>query len=126
MEFNRSSFENLRKDIKEALRGVEEKYGLTFDLGTVNYTMVDFTLKLQGTKIDIGVDAKREKFNMYCRRYGFSDDQYQMEVVQNGKRFQLVGFNPTKPKNRCNLYCPEDGKIYTAPIDFVKFYGVMN
>lgn len=125
MEFTKGSFENLRKDIKEALKGVEEKYGLTFETGAINYTMLDFTLKLQATKTDIGVDAKEEKFKMYCRKYGFSDDQYKMQVIHNERSFELIGFNPTKPKNRCNLYCPADGKIYTATADFVKAFGMI-
>lgn len=123
MEFNKKNFDALRRDIEEALWPVSEKYGLKFKTGKINYSNLDCQIKLEATSEIEGVNVEQEKFNTHCRNYGFTPEQYRMNILYKGTRYQLVGFNPTKPKNRCNILNLDNGKAYVCTTGFVNAYG---
>lgn len=122
MDFNKQSFESLRRDIEEALWPVAEKYELKIKAGKITYSEMECQIKLEAVRQIEGVDNEKERFETLCRLYGFTPEQYKMNILYKGERYQLVGFNPTKPKNRCNILNLDSGKVYVCTTGFVNAY----
>ena len=46
MEFTKDNFNAFRADVNEALKAVAEKYQVKIESGSINYTDVNFTMKM--------------------------------------------------------------------------------
>lgn len=121
MEFTKKEFTSFRNDVEEALKSLEEKYGVTIDVGHISYSEFDFTAQLKVTKNDGKTDGRKLLFEQYCRLYGFEPEDYERELNLSGKVFKLVGFNPRSPKNCCSIYCEADNGTYKCSAEAVKF-----
>ena len=64
---DKSLLQQLRVDFKEAIKSVEEKYGMELKLGKISYSDNQFTGKLEGTLIQEGSSAEQTKFNEFHR-----------------------------------------------------------
>lgn len=120
MEFNKRGFNAFKEDVNAALQEVAKKHGVTIELGKILYEDVNFEMKMHVTKSDEKTDGKRILFEQECRFYGFTADDYNKEFTLDGKRFQLIGFNPKAPKNCCSIYCMTDGHTYRTSAETVK------
>ena len=71
-------------------------------------------------------DIERDKFNLYCRDYGFKPENYLAEFtdVNNGisEDYIFVGFNPNNRKYKCLLYSKNRKTGIKATVNFVKKY----
>ena len=120
MNFNKAGFEAFRADLKNALKEVEEKHGISIDFGRISYTDYEFTMPLTAIRSDGNTDGKRMLFEQYCKLYGFAKEDYEREFTSDQKQFKLVGFNTRSPKNCCEIYCITNGKTYKCSADTVK------
>ena len=58
MNFNKGEFTKLREDMKAVLAGLEEKYHLDFEFGSITYGEYEFKMKVSAKKTDIGMFAR--------------------------------------------------------------------
>ena len=119
MNFTKIGFDSFRADVKEALRAVEQKHGVTVECGAITYGTYDFSMKMKVVKSG-SVDGNRKLFELHCGLYGFAKEDYEREFALNGTKFQLVGFNPKSPKNCCSIRRVSDGKMYKCTSASVK------
>ena len=95
---DKSLLQQLRVDFKEAIKSVEEKYGMELKLGKISYSYNQFTGKLEGTLIQEGSSAEQTKFNELCRQYGFTEEDYGRTFVMQDITYELCGFAPNRRK----------------------------
>lgn len=117
MQFTNNEFNQFRKDVKDALKEVEEKYQISIEAGSISYSDKRFSMKLEATKN--GCDIRKEEFEQACRFYGFEPDDYMREFFMNGEVYMLTGFNRRAKKNPCRI-TKKDGLEYRCGIDLVK------
>lgn len=116
MEFTKKQFEEFRKDFEEAVKGVEEKYQISMEAGSISYTNNCFTMKIQAVKN--GFDLKKKLFEERCGTYGFTPADYQREFTMNGETYKLTGINSRSKKNPCEI-TKNDGTVYKCGADLV-------
>lgn len=69
-----------------------------------------FNLRDEQNKIEI---EQMERFNFYCRQYGFTEDDYKHPlIIENKCEGILVGFLPQNTKYKCRAYVPSENKYY--------------
>ena len=109
MNFNKGEFTKLREDMKAVLAGLEEKYHLDFEFGSITYGEYEFKMKVSAKKTDIG-DVRKIDFERKCRTYGFSPEDYERKVKFGGDEYIFVGEDKRQNNggSRCSF---NDGSI---------------
>ena len=119
------NLDQIRKDIDEALKAVSEKHGVNFKMGAMRYTDVNFKTTLEATLIDSsGKDAKAEKEWNRAVLTGLvqRDWRNQPFTWEDGKKFQVVGFDSKKKKNKIVLEEIKTGKRFGCSIRTIETY----
>lgn len=116
-EFNRQNLDVIDKEIEFALEAVGEKYGLTFENGSITYGPSSFSFKITCTIGGNKMEALRNAFmadiqSGYGRLYQVSESDFGGDVIINGKRHIFVGFNKTARKNVIKVIDASSGKEY--------------
>ena len=62
---NTSIIDSFRKDLREATRSLEEKYGVKIDLGTSSYNETEFRFKTTVTKVGTSTPSKLSGNNVW-------------------------------------------------------------
>lgn len=119
MDFTKTEFTNLREDIKKALAGVEKKYNLDFEFGSITYGAYNFRMKMSATKTDVG-DARRLDFEQKCYEYGFEPEDYGKKVIFDGVEYAFVGFRENARKYCCWIERVSDGKMAAVAPQYLK------
>lgn len=118
--FNKQEFKNFRNDVEVALREVAEKYNVDIRAGKINYTEIDFNMKLEVKAREVnGVSYEQAEFNEYCVMFGFKESDYNKEFTYGNKKYNLIGFKPRSRKYPV-LVKKEDGKTYKMTTEIVK------
>lgn len=91
MRFNKVYFANFRADVKEALKSVEEKYGVEIECGNITYSEDRFDLKIKAVKA--GVDIRKIEFERLCYRHGLKPEDYGREFIYEGNTYKITGIN---------------------------------
>ena len=123
MDFNNREFAKLRKDMKAALAGLEEKYHLNFEFGNITYGEYDFKVKVSAKKTDIE-NIRKIDFERKCRKYGFSPEDYERKVEFNGSKYLFIGFRDNAKKYCC--WVEKIGDKTTAAVDTLSMREALN
>jgi len=118
--FDKKRVAALRDDMKTALAEVGSKHGVEFAFGNINASLLDFTTKL--TCKVAGEDAERAEFERFAAVYGFRHSDFKRKVRINNEDFEFIGFNPSKPKNDCNIKSLLTGEVYMLNSTRLKNY----
>lgn len=89
---------SFRKDFKEAVKQLEQQYGVEIKLGNISYNTNNFHGKMEVFEISDGKNAEQLQFEKLCSLYGYKPSDYGREFVSQGDRFKLVGFKPQAQK----------------------------
>lgn len=94
-KFTPSICKQIDNDVVDALKSVEAKWGIKFNVGGGTYSDDTFTTKL---KIALaGVDVAKKEWDRYCYRFGLKPEDYGSMFESRGTTFKVVGL---KPKSR--------------------------
>ena len=95
--FKKEHWNKMRNLISDALKQVEEDYGIKFNLGAVHYNDKDFKAPLTCVITDGKVADKyaldKIKFGKECWKYGFAKNDFLKEFEYQGKTWKLKGWN---------------------------------
>jgi hypothetical protein len=98
MSFSKENIKDIRNDIISALKKVEQKHGVLFNLGRITYYNTDFRASLQCHTNDDGAKSPIElEWNKLCHSYGFKGTDLHEKVNLNGEVHQIIGL---KSRNR--------------------------
>ncbi|MDO4977517.1 MAG: hypothetical protein Q4E53_09675 [Eubacteriales bacterium] len=109
MEFTDKEFEEFTNDVKEALRGVCQKYNLKRTKTYISYGKIDFDMKITFQKDEEDIDVERIKFEEDCAYYGFVPDDYLRTFEYHGRTYELYAFIPRAKKYKCMVRDIETG-----------------
>ena len=102
MEINQESLAMFRSDLKDALKPLERKYGITLDLGRITYMKESFTARLTATNGSSKGDVERNNFDSAVWKYqhlGLAKGMYnRLFIGADGKTYALQGFQPRARK----------------------------
>ena len=111
---------DFRKDFEDAMKGLEQKYGLVVSLGGIRYSPTSFTAKIECKEGDSKDDVNEKDFYANCSKYGLSKDAYDRRFTFQGKSYIIVGIRPSKRRYPICCQCVEDGKTYGFTAELVK------
>lgn len=96
------NFKDFRNDFTEAMKPLEEKYGVAINLDRILCSKEGFTSKLFVTNSIADMNERRafEKNIQYFACYGVKKSDYGREFDIDGKIYYLIGLNPHSPKNK--------------------------
>lgn len=91
---NKKEFEAFRKDVEEALAQVAEKYNADITAGNIKYNDNDLMLQVKANKREVnGVSFEKVEFEKHCELFGLKPTDYNKEVIIQGKKRNIVGFD---------------------------------
>lgn len=109
-----------REDFKEAVKPLEEKYGMELKLKNINYSDVQFTTKLEASFTKDGLTLEQTKFNALCHRYGLIETDYGRLFTYQGTEYELCGFAPNRRKYPVVARSRLNQKEYCFVLDEIK------
>jgi len=99
---NRANIRLIQEEVREALKGVEEKLGLTirFKSGTFSESEGTWTPRMEFAILQTadGIDRERNAFAMHCGVFNLKPEQYKARVTIRHKLFEIIGFNLGSPR----------------------------
>lgn len=101
-QITKAMFPQFRADLAAALRGLEDKYGVTMSMERITYTDSTFSGKLTavskeataGVGADDGSAKWKAGFLKNACRYGLTPNDLGKEVVLSGVTYKIVGARP--------------------------------
>lgn len=121
MEINQSTLKEFREDFQEAVKSLEEKYGIIIQAKGITYEPSQFHFKVEVKNGSTKEDVYQSDFNRYCSMYGLNQDDYMRTFTNQGQEYQIVGINPNKRKNSIIIKQVSNGKEYICSPDFIPF-----
>lgn len=102
MVMDKTLIAELREDMKEALKKVEEKHGVDIALGNGSYTATSLSLKLDINILNEGESLEETQFKnvikMYGGYHGITEEDFLKEFEVNGETYELIEINTRAPK----------------------------
>jgi len=118
MKMNQSNFRAFNKAFKDAVKELEETFGVEIKQSGGSYDENHFTatLTVTNTSTASGKSVEQETFEQNASMYGFNKEDYNMTFDIRGEKFNLYGLNPRAPKNACKIRRVSDGKEFKCPL----------
>lgn len=125
--FTKSEFAEIRKDFAEAMKGFSEKYNLTVQMGTINYSELEFSSKVKFESNSKKDDSNmRKEFEKHCSLFGLAPSDYRKRftsrITKTGvpQMFELVRFEISRPVNPFVAIMVTSGKEYIFKETLIK------
>ena len=111
---------NFREDFTEAMKDLEQKYGLVITLGSIRYTPTSFDGKIECKEGESKDDVNEKEFKQYCRMFGLDEEDYDKRFTYQGKDYVIVGIRPSKRKYPIACLELKSGTTYGFTVELVK------
>lgn len=121
MDINQSTLKEFRTDFQEAVKSLEEKYGIMIQAKTITYAPDSFHFKVEVQNGTSKEDVNKAAFEKYCEMYGLEQSDFGRVFKQNGAEYKIVGINPNKRKNCIMIQNTQTGAPYICSSDFIPF-----
>ena len=124
MKITRDTLAEFRKDFKEAMAPLEEKYDVTVLLNSITYTADMFSSKLEVKNSRDPEYIAQVDFDYNVWKYehlGFREGMYKRIFIgADGNRYAITGFNTRAKKRTLHMIRVSDGLRCAAPESFVR------
>lgn len=126
--FDKKELTMLREEIRAALKKIEDKHGITLELGNINFTPDSFEGKLKAFIKDANASSENKKDMVYLsnlkkgiwnKEYGVTVDMYGKSYTSLGKTYIFVGIDPKKYKYPI-VFRTVDGKYTAMTVELAK------
>lgn len=116
MSFTKQNIGHIRNDITSALKAVEKKHGVLFNVGRISYTDSDFRVTIQCHTNSSGAASPIElEWNKLCHLYGFIKEDLNKKVNLNGEVHKIIGLKARNRKYPIITVKISNGKQYKWP-----------
>lgn len=114
--------QKIRPDFEDAMKQLEEKYGVRISLGKLTYDSNSAGGKL--TILDIGdggdvFSKERDDFIKHAIIYGLKSEWIDGKFKHNGKSFEISGLKTRNSKLPVLAKNVKTGKVYKFPTDLI-------
>jgi hypothetical protein len=124
-EFDKENLQAIRNDVNSALKAVEERYGVAFDIGRITYTSATIRTKLSGTIVGAVSGASNSVeaqliigLKSYGYIYGVSEKDAKKVFSANGNQYVFMGIKASSKKYPFVVKRVSDGKMFKFPSYF--------
>jgi len=123
--FNQENLQAIRNDVNTALKSVEERYGVTFDIGRISYSSESLRTKLTGTIVGAVPGASNSTEAQYLLglknhgyMYGVTEKDALKIFSANGNQYIFMGIKSSSKKYPFIVKRIDNGKLYKFPSYF--------
>lgn len=110
---DRQMLKNFRADFAEAVKDLEQKYGLVIDLGNIKFGYDHFEGKISCKEGDSKEDVNFAEFKKYCSMYGLKPEDFDRRITLTDRGttqdYVITGIRPSKRKYPICLRKVSDG-----------------
>lgn len=124
-QFDTENLRAIRNDVNSALKAVEERYGVSFDIGRITYDSASLRAKLTGTLVGAvrGAGNSVEAqfligLKSYGYRYGLTEKDAKKIFSANNNQYIFMGIKPGSKKYPLIVKRIDNGKLYKFPSYF--------
>ena len=117
---DKQTLQNFRNDFAEAMKDLEQKYGLVIELGNIRYSSTSFEGKISCKEGESKDEVNAQDFYRYCTMYGLSRDDYDRRFTFQGEDYIVVGIRPSKRKYPICCTQVSTGQTYGFTAELVK------
>lgn len=122
MEINTTTIANFRADFKNAVKPLEEKYGVIIEPRGVTYDNSHFYFKVEVQNGTNKEDINKEIFEKNCERFGLEKDDFgKVFKSSTGEEYQIIGLKPNKRKNVVLVKKLSNGEEYICSPEAIPF-----
>ena len=104
---------NFRKDFAEAVKDLEQQYGLVIELGKITYDVDSFEGKITAKEGDSKEDINQAEWNKHCGTYGLRPEDFDKRITLTDRGvtqdYIITGIRPNKRKYPICLKRVSDG-----------------
>lgn len=122
--FDKLTVRSLRADIKQALKSVEQRHGITVDLGNARFTdtQTTYQLKLIVTDPLTGTPqtAEREAFINNAEFFGLDPSWLDQTFLMDGEQYKIRGLKTTARRYQVQVTRTSDGKHFKMSSKMVR------
>ena len=122
MNITQEMLDNLRADLKDAFRAIEQKYDLKFDGININYGDVDFEMKVTAERTD--VNAGEYRLNEFAAVNGY-DYLYDKHLIIQGHQIVLKDYDPKARKWKIIAEDKTAGKLVKLSLDAISGFKIV-
>lgn len=100
-------------DLMEALKSVEDKYGVKFAYKGARFESTTATFKIDGAILNsdgVAESKERKEFNTYSFMFNLPKEMLDKEVNYSGERYVVTGLNTRSQKYPVTAKRVSDGK----------------
>lgn len=120
MEINQTTLKEFRKDFQEAVKALEEKYGIVIQAKGITYEQSQFHFKVEVSNGNSYEDLCEQSFKQYASMFGFSESDYMRTFKDHlGDEYMIVGLNPKKRKNVVVIKSTRTGNQYVCAPSYI-------
>lgn len=121
MQINTANLKAFRFDFQNAVKELEEKYGVKIEAGKIGYSSDNFNMKVEVKNIGENGEVEDKDFSIYADSFGLKPEWLNASFQpRTGEKLKIVGINPRRWKNPVELVGIESGKKFKSSADFVK------
>lgn len=121
MEMNERTLREFRQDFQQAVKSLEEKYGVVITAKGITYSDNEFHFKTEVVNGSSKDDVRKTQFEQSCKKYFLEKEDFMREFEVRGVTYQIVGIQPSKRKHPIMIKDVRSGKEYCCGTDFIPF-----
>jgi len=113
MSFTKENIQHIRNDMTSALKDIEKKHGVLFNLGRISYTDLDFRVAIKCHANSNGANSPLElEWMKYCQSYGFQTSDLMKKVKLSDEVHEILGLKVRNRKYPVITKRLRDGRQY--------------
>ena len=124
MNINPNELDRFRKDFKETIAALQDKYDVTISLGGITYNENEFSAKMTVKNGRDAEEIERKDFDRDVWKFehiGFRPGMYRRVFIGvNDRRYAIIGFNTRAKKYPLNIVDINSGELRRSGTGFVK------
>lgn len=123
MEINQNTLKQFREDYEQAVKSLEEKYGVVIQAKNITYSDNSFHFKTEVTNGESKAEIRKQDFEKYCSLYGLKPSDYLRSFEkEDNKAYAIIGINPNKRKYPIMIRdLGAANQVYNCSLDFIPF-----
>ena len=93
METKDINWTEFRKDLKDCLSTIEQKYGLSLEAKSISYDETTFSFPVKAVVLESGKSVEQILFEKNCFKYGLTKEDFNAKIILGGEEYKLIGVN---------------------------------
>ncbi len=121
--FGKAKLKDIRADIAEALKAVEDKYNMNLEVGRITYDSTSFRASLKAN-VGNAEDGAKAEFEKYALRFGMEPSDFGKSFIMADDTFEITAIKPRARKYPVVAINKTNGKSYKFAASQVKAFMI--